>query len=172
VIAEDVGIEEANRGALGELYARHAQGAGRLAYLLTGERQLAEDLVQDAFVRVAQRFVHLRDPGAFDAYLRKTIVNLANSYFRRRVVERRHLQRESAARPGRVDETDRSDREALKGVLLRLPLRQRTAIVLRFYEDLPERHVAELMGCRPGTVRALVFQGMTTLRQRMVVSDD
>src|ERR671925_1042326 len=77
-------------GRLGELYLRHADAAVRLAYLLTGDRSLAEDLAQDAFVRLAGRLVHLRDPGAFDAYLRRTIVNLSNSHFRRKV-ERAYL---------------------------------------------------------------------------------
>src|SRR5437016_11762255 len=80
-------------GRLGELYVRHADDAVRLAYLLTGDRALAEDLVQDAFVRLAGRLVHLRDPDAFDAYLRRTVVNLSNSYFRRRKVERAYLER-------------------------------------------------------------------------------
>src|SRR5947208_13489642 len=80
-------------GRLGELYLRHADDAVRLAYLLTGERALAEDLVQDAFVRLAGRLAHLRDPGAFHAYLRRTVVNLSNSYFRRRKVERAYVER-------------------------------------------------------------------------------
>src|SRR2546430_17547386 len=78
-------------GRLGELYVRHADDAIRLAYLLTGDRALAEDLVQDAFVRLAGRLAHLPDPGAFEAYLRRTVANLRNSHFRRRKVERRDL---------------------------------------------------------------------------------
>ena len=82
---------------LADLYARHADGALRLSYLLTGDGALAEDLVQDAFVRVAGRLLHLRDPGGFHAYLRKTIVNLARSHYRRRAVERRYLERQTEA---------------------------------------------------------------------------
>src|SRR2546425_9958607 len=81
-------------GRLGELYVRHGDAAVRLAYLLTGDRALAEDLVQDAFVKLAGRLVHLRDPGAFDAYLRRTVVNLANSYYRRKRLERAYLKRQ------------------------------------------------------------------------------
>src|SRR2546430_8663604 len=89
-------------GRLGELYRDHAEPALRLAYLLTGDRGLAEDLVQEAFVRVAGRFVQLRDPDAFGAYLRRAVVNLANSHFRRRRVERTYLARaqSEAGRPG------------------------------------------------------------------------
>src|SRR5919108_2051044 len=86
-------LAAANPGRLGELYLQHADDAVRLAYLLTGDRTLAEDLVQDAFVRLAGRLVHLRDPGAFHAYLQRTVVNLSRSYFRRKKVERAYLER-------------------------------------------------------------------------------
>jgi DNA-directed RNA polymerase specialized sigma24 family protein len=81
------------RGSLGDLYVRHAPESIRLAFLLTGDRALAEDLVQEAFARLVGRLRHLRDPGAFGAYLRRTIVNLATSHFRHRLVERAHLER-------------------------------------------------------------------------------
>src|SRR6266581_3277559 len=87
----------ADTGRIGELYLQHADAAVRLAYLLTGDRALAEDLVQDAFVRLAGRLIHLRDPGAFDAYLRRTVVNLSHSYFRRKRVERAYLARARGA---------------------------------------------------------------------------
>lgn len=159
-----------DQGRLGELYVRHAAGAARLAYLLTGDREVAEDLVQDAFVRLAGRLAHLRDPGAFDAYLRRTVVNLSNSYFRRRRVERLYLKRaqasfdpDGAVRLGRSVE----EREVLWEALRRLPQRQRSAIVLRFYEDLSEARTADLLKCRPGTVKSLVSRGLETLRDEM-----
>src|SRR5439155_3860563 len=71
-----------DQGRLGRLYRQHAAGAVRLAFLLTGDRGLAEDLVHDAFVRLAGRFRDLRNPDAFEWYLRRTVVNLARSHFR------------------------------------------------------------------------------------------
>src|SRR5256885_9210030 len=100
---EDVLVSEAEHGRLAELYARHAAEAIRLAYLLTGDRQLAEDVVQDAFVKLAGRLVHLRDPRAFDGYLRRTVVNLTNSAFRRKRLERAYLRR-TATEPAREAE--------------------------------------------------------------------
>src|SRR5438874_6233710 len=117
-------------GRLGELYLRHADDAVRLAYLLTGDRALAEDLVQDAFVKLAGRLLHLRDPGAFEAYLRRTVVNLANSHFRRRKVEQRYVEREGVLPSVHADGPDVGTREAARAALLTLPVRQRTAIVL------------------------------------------
>ncbi len=157
-------------GKLGELYVRHADDAVRLAYLLTGDLALAEDLVQDAFVRLAGRLVHLRDPGAFDAYLRRTVMNLSNSHFRRKKVERAYLARaRGAIRTQDGPWSDRSveDRDPLWQALGRLSRRQRVAIVLRFYEDLPEREVAEILKCRPGTVKSLVSRGLETLRNEI-----
>jgi DNA-directed RNA polymerase specialized sigma24 family protein len=88
----EMGAEAPNRSRrLGELYERSAPGGYRLAFLLTGDPMLAEDLVQEAFVRFVSRLDHLRDPGAFDGYLRRTIVNLSKNVPRRRAVERSHI---------------------------------------------------------------------------------
>jgi RNA polymerase sigma-70 factor (sigma-E family) len=155
---------------LDELYRRHAGGAVRLAYLLLQDRTVAEDIVQDAFIRVAGRLIHLRDPGAFDAYLRRTVVNLSHSYVRRKMVERAFLKRETAAAErgtARWPSSTLEDREVLWEALGRLPERQRVAIVLRFYEDLPEVQVAEILRCRPGTVKSRVSRGLEALRQEM-----
>jgi RNA polymerase sigma-70 factor (sigma-E family) len=167
MLSADVDRATVDTGRLGELYVRHAQEAVRLAYLLTGDRALAEDLVQEAFVRLAGRLVHLRDPGAFDAYLRRTVVNLSRSHFRRRKVERAYLRRTGAAPEARADVgADRSfeDREVLWRALQRLSPRQRAAIVLRFYEDLSEHRVAEILSCPPGTVKSLVSRGLAAMR--------
>jgi RNA polymerase sigma factor (sigma-70 family) len=77
---------------LAELYRRHVPGAVRLAYLMTGDRVLAEDLAQDAFVRLTGRFAHIRNPDAFPAYLRRTVVNLVKNHYRRLKMERSHLE--------------------------------------------------------------------------------
>jgi len=154
-------------GRLGELYLRHANDAVRLGYLLTGDRALAEDLVQDAFVRMAGRLRHLRDPGAFEPYLRRTVVNLSKSHFRRANVERAYVSRAGGA----LDPSAQApagpaleDRDALWRAMDRLSSRQRAALVLRFYEDLSERETADVLRCRPGTVKSLVSRGLETLR--------
>jgi RNA polymerase sigma-70 factor (sigma-E family) len=152
-------------GRLGELYARHVPEAIRLAYLLTANRTLAEDLAQEAFVRLYGRFQDLRNPDAFPAYLRRTVVNLANSHFRRRKVERAFLEREGglATAPG----ADPDDRRRVREALQTLPYRQRAAVVLRYYEDLPEAQTAEVLRCRPGTVKSLLSRGLEALRREL-----
>jgi RNA polymerase sigma-70 factor (sigma-E family) len=147
---------------LSELYVRHAPEALRLAYLLTGDRALAEDLVQDAFVRMAGRLLHLRSSQMFAAYLRTTVVNLARSHGRRKAVERRYAQRPVAVQTAAA--FDPSDRDELRTALMALPIRQRTAVVLRYFEDLSERQVADVMRCRPSAAKSLIARGVTSLR--------
>jgi RNA polymerase sigma-70 factor (sigma-E family) len=152
-------------GSLGDLYVRHAPEGIRLAFLLTGDRVLAVDLVQ-AFTRLVGRLRHLRDPGVFGAYLRRTIVNLATSHFRRRRVERAYLERSATALEAEINPNQELD-ATMHEALLRLPERQRTAIVLRFYEDLSDVQTAEILRCSPGTVRSLVSRGLKTLRSEL-----
>jgi RNA polymerase sigma factor (sigma-70 family) len=129
VAQPEVAVEE-GRPSLAELYEQTAPGAVRLAYLLTGDRSVAEDITQDAFVRVSGRLTHLREGGAFDAYLRRAVVNLAKNHFRRRAVERSFLERTPPAPASPGHEQPLVEREATMAALARLPQRQRAAIVL------------------------------------------
>jgi RNA polymerase sigma-70 factor (sigma-E family) len=157
--------EQTHTSRLAEVYERSAPAGFRLAYLLTGDRALAEDLVQEAFLRFVGRLHHLRDPDAFDGYLRRTIVNLSKDTFRRRAVERSYVERHTAElREGHTD-PDVAGYESMRAALLSLPQRQRAAIVLRYYEDLPESEIADLLHCRPATVRSLVARGLESLRR-------
>lgn len=160
-------------GSLEERYVRHAPEAVRLAYLLTGDAATAEDLAHEAFIKVAGRFHHLRNPEAFAAYLRKTVVNLSMSHHRRKRVERDHLAREaSRPAPTSVDPPDVEGRDELRLALRALPERQRAAVVLRYYEDLSEQQVAHAMGCSVTAARSLVFRAMETLRTQIPRGDD
>jgi RNA polymerase sigma-70 factor (sigma-E family) len=156
------------RSRLEALYDAHARSALRLAYLLTGDRHLAEDLVQDAFVRVSGRFVDLRAPEAFGGYLRRTIINLSHGYFRRLKVERNYLQRERS-RATRDEEMlpDIEGRDELVAALARLPARQRTAVALRYFEDLSEQQAADAMDCSVSAMKSLVNRATTTLREHL-----
>ena len=156
------------QGGLTEVYERNAAGAVRLAYLITSDPDLAQDIAQEAFARVAGRFRHLRFPEAFDAYLRRTVVNLCNSHFRHERVVRTTLEREAAEASNRtVEGPDLGLRDQLWAALLRLPVRQRTAVVLRYYEDQSDGQIAEAMRCSRSAARSLVSHGVETLRTAM-----
>src|SRR4029078_1516466 len=167
--ARTEGATTATGGRLEDLYLRYADGAARLAYLLTGDRLVAEDIVQAAFVKLAGRLAHLRDPGAFDTYLRRTVVNLSRSYWRRKKVEGADLKREKGAirAEGVAGGSSIVDRELLWRAMAGLTERQRAAIVLRFYEDLSEADVAEILRCRPGTAKSLVSRGLEAMRHEI-----
>ena len=155
---------------LNELFLLHASRMGRLAYLLTGDRATADDLVQDAFLRLARSFAHLRNVEAFESYFRRIVVNLAHNHNRRRRLELSYLERAAVlACPGRAEPSldHVADRMRLRDALLRLPPRSRAAVVLRYYEDLSELQIAEVMRCRPGTVKSLVSHGMAQLREEI-----
>lgn len=147
--------------AFDELYDRHATRALRLAVLLVGDRDRAEDLVADAFARVLP---HWRRGTVLDfgPYLRTAVVN----GFRARI--RRDAREHDLAAPvddAPVDFGDLiADRTLLAAALRQLPDRQRCAIVLRYYEDLPEREVAELLDCPLGTAKASIWRGLARLR--------
>jgi RNA polymerase sigma-70 factor (sigma-E family) len=153
-------------GELADLYVRHVPAANRLGFLLTGDRSQAEDLVHDAFVRCVGRFGHLRAHEAFDAYLRRTIVNLHTSRLRRLRVEREWLSKETA-RLGRGTSglPDVPAREDMWRRLQTLPAPQRAALVLPYYEDLSERETAGALRCSVAAVKSLTARAMTALRE-------
>ena len=152
------------------MYAEHAGPAMRLAFLLTGDKHLAEDLVHDAFIRMFSRFRHRREPDSFGAYLNRTIVNLSRDHFRRRARETKHLESERAAVSRATAEPNVEERYALLSMLQVLPPRQRAAVVLRHYQDLSERQVADALDCSHGAAKALIARGMEALRAEMEVN--
>lgn len=149
---------------LADLYDEHAPAALRLAYLLTRDENAAEDLCQEAFVRVGARLGRLRDPDRAAGYLFRTVVNLSRGHgrgLRRRWAVEARLRQAPAAR--REEQLGGAVTEAL----LALPQRQRAAVFFRYFEDLSERETAEVLGCTVGAVRSLTFRAMETLRNRL-----
>jgi RNA polymerase sigma factor (sigma-70 family) len=154
--AEPMGLARSEQAAtFAEFYGEHFVEAARLASLLTNSREAAQDLAQDAFVAIHRRWSKVAEPRA---YLRRAVVNACHSYHRRRILERRQ-----AASPLR--RTACLDAHELFDAIAMLPYRQRAALVLRFYCDLPEDEIATVLGCRPATVRSLVHRGLQQLRK-------
>jgi RNA polymerase sigma factor (sigma-70 family) len=146
------------------VYRRNRAPLLRLARLLTGSETLAEDVVHDAFVGLSRNWGHVANPAG---YLRTSVVNLSRTVHRR--TSRDREKRERAARlGGQRLVTNQPDLDETWAVLCRLPDRQRAALVLRFYEDLPEAEIARLLGCRPGTVKSLLHRGLAKVREAMV----
>lgn len=151
-------------GRLEDIYRNHAPAAMRLAYLLTGNRDDAADLVQDSFIRIARRLYYLRSNSAFSAYLRQTVTRLAITRARRKRLERGLLVGPRLTETESLNEVGIADRQVLLAALSSLPPRQRAAIVLRYYEDLSEERAAEILGTSPKAVNSLIGRGLRHLR--------
>jgi RNA polymerase sigma-70 factor (sigma-E family) len=153
------------REGYAEVFRVHHDAALRLAYLLCGDPHRAEEAVAEAFAKV---WPHWQRGRVADerAYLRRAVVNELRSRARRRAVEHREADRRKAT--GRGDPTGQEqalERHGLLLALAELPARQRAVVVLRFYEDLSEAAIAEVLGMRPGTVKSQTSRGLARLRQ-------
>lgn len=138
-----------------DLYTEQFAPMVRLAVALTGSDAIAEDLVHDAFVRVHARYQHVQYPVA---YLRRAVVNACRSAARRSQHERSRTRLELLGQ-------SELQPDELFDALSRLAYRQRAALVLQFYEGLTQAEIAEVLGCREGTVASLVHRGLAQLRR-------
>lgn len=147
------GTEEASFDAV---YRRQAVSMVRLAVLLVGSRQQAEEIVQDAFAELFERWDGIERP---TAYLRTCVVNGCRRAHRQRQRDKREAVKARGREPAALDADHLADALAM------LPARRRAAIVLRYYEDLPEAEIAKAIGVRPGTVKSLLHRGLAQLRE-------
>ncbi len=146
--------EPEGRPSFGEFYAGHFTDLVRLATLLSGSADTAPDLVQDCFVRLHGRWSSVREPLP---YVRRSVVHACASHHRSSARARRQPPPEERRTELGADE--------LGDALAALPSRQRAAVVLRYYGDLPDADIARALRCRPGTVRSLIHRALADLRR-------
>lgn len=160
---------EGTRGVTGDLreaFEEHYLSLLKFCVLLTGRREIAEDLAQEAFMRVAGRLADL-PPVGVGPYLRRTAVNLSRKRLRPLRAEARALVRRGLPQSTH-DPTERQvEQDRIWAAVRRLPTRQRACLVLRYYEDLPERDVAEILGCTLGTVKSQTSHALDKLRKEL-----
>jgi RNA polymerase sigma-70 factor (sigma-E family) len=152
----------------------------RAAWILTGDVHLAEDLLQTALVKVLPRWERLERDGSLEPYLRKTMINTATSWWRRKwhgelpsgQVPGGTAQRvpgwEPAGGGAAFDAVD--DRSVLGAALRALPTRQRAVVLLRYYLDMSEAETAAMLGCSQGTVKSQSSKALATLRGRLAAT--
>lgn len=154
-------------------YQAHYRSLLRLAALLLDDQSSCEDVVQEAFIRVHSARRRVREPEKILAYLRQTVVNLSRSTLRRRILGLRLLPKPmpdmASAEEGAYDALER---DQLKAALQRLQRRQREVLVLRYYADLTEAQVAEVLGVSVGAVKAYGSRGLAALRVLMESGHD
>jgi RNA polymerase sigma-70 factor (sigma-E family) len=151
--------------ALTALYTSHYRRLVRLAALLLDDVGTSEEVVQDAYVKMHGSWGRIRDPDAAVGYLRTTVVNLARSRLRRRMVAQKHAPKPMPdAASAEYGALEQLERDRLIEALRKLPTRQRECLVLRYYGDLSEVQIAETMGISTGAVKSHASRGMSALR--------
>jgi RNA polymerase sigma-70 factor (sigma-E family) len=164
------GLDRARDVDLADLYAAHYQDLVRLAGFLLGNAARAEDIAQDAFVRIAASSVTLRDPDRAHGYLRSVVVNSCRAAHRHgRVVDKHSRRLKVAELVGSAEEHAFTafDRDELVVALRSLAPRKREVVVLRHYCDMSEAQVADLLGISVGTVKSSTARGLKDLAAAM-----
>lgn len=159
------------------LFDEHYTRLRDLAYVILGDRNFAEEIVMEAFLKTFTGWNRIRDLDRADAYLRRAVVNLCRSKIRRKVVEARSnaitYRRDERKAPDWDPDIHEESRELWTAVK-DLPPRQRACIVLRYVEDLPEGDIAEIMDCSVGTVRSQLSRARRKLEASLegVLTED
>jgi RNA polymerase sigma-70 factor (sigma-E family) len=149
-----------------QFVAEHLDELARTAYLLVSDEREAEDLVQDCLFRVARRWRRVRRMEMPVAYTRRILINLAADGARTRARRRVELEPSIVMPEPFIDPlAAHDDRAELLGALAVLPVRQRAVLILRYFNDLTETQVAEILGCSPGTVKSSAARGLARLRE-------
>jgi RNA polymerase sigma-70 factor (sigma-E family) len=154
--------------AIAALFQEHARSLVRLARLFADDRNAAEDLVQEAFLRLRRSFHHIESPDRTAAYLRSIVLNLARDHNRRGLMSLRHRVPEEESRLSAVDRiVMREDQQQVIDALRALPRRQRDCVTLRYYLDLSIADIAMTLGISVNSVKTHLQRGMTVLETRL-----
>jgi len=155
-----------------EWVAQRGAALLRFAYLITRDHARAEEAVQDALLAASSRWTRIcrgHDP---EAYVRRSIVNADISRWRR------FFRRETPAADPAVESAGpdhavaQAEQDAVWALCATLPTKQRAAVVLRYYEDLPDAEIAEILDCSPATVRSQIHRALATLRTTLTTAEE
>jgi RNA polymerase sigma-70 factor (sigma-E family) len=162
-------VEWANADeAIAVLFQEHARSLVRLARLFADDRNAAEDLVQEAFIRLRRSLHRIESPERTAAYLRSIVLNLARDHNRRGLMSLRHRMPEEENRlSAEARIVVREDQQQVIDALQALPLRQRDCLVLRYYMDLSIPDVAATLGISVNSVKTHLQRGMAVLEARL-----
>jgi RNA polymerase sigma-70 factor (sigma-E family) len=165
-------VNEQAREAFRGYVAARSTALLRTAYMLTGNRADAEDLLQTALAKTYLAWESIRDRDSIDAYVRRVMVNTRTSWWRRRKHFKEIVTDDVLEKPVTRDATDDVVlHDALWTALSSLPTTQRAAVVLRYYEDLSEADTAQLLGVSVGTVKSTTARALAKMRQHPGLRD-
>lgn len=146
-----------------EFVLARGRALSRTAYLLTGDRHSADDLLQTALMKTVQRWRQVVAGGQPEAYVRRVMINQRTSWWRRARYDRPSRREVTASVSDIADGA--TERVALARALAQLPPRQRTIVVLRFYDDCSVADTAAALGCSTGTVKSQTHHALARLRR-------
>jgi RNA polymerase sigma-70 factor (sigma-E family) len=157
-------VRDSAEAAVAALYQASAVGLIRLAFVMLGDLESAEDVVQEAFCGLYRQWGRLKDAERATFYLRTSVLNGCRSALRRRILRRRVLpEQPPAVVSAEAVVVSGEEREEVFRAVGKLPHRQREALVLRFYLDLSDDEIARIMGIRPSTVRSTMVRALDAL---------
>ena len=165
-------MDEQGREAFRTYVAARSPGLLRTAYLLTGSRADAEDLLQTTLAKTYLAWDRILERDAVDGYVRRVMVNTQTSWWRRRRVTEYATDDLPERAAGRDATEDHALHDALWSALATLPKRQRAMVVLRYYEDLSEAETAHVLGVSVGTVKSTTSRALAKLRDTSGLRDD
>jgi RNA polymerase sigma factor (sigma-70 family) len=162
--------------AFGQLIARHERTALALAFATVGEASAASDVVQDAFLRAWQRMGELKDPARFGAWLGRIVRNMATDAVRRRrgppaePLDDRHVAAAATANEA-AGAADQDLHRSIDAALAMLDDVTRSAVVLRYFEDLSSKQIGELLELSPAAVDMRLSRARAQLREKLTLED-
>jgi RNA polymerase sigma-70 factor (ECF subfamily) len=154
---------------LEDLVANHQGSLFAFLYRMCGDADLAEELMQETFVRALQAAKRYRPTAAISTWLFSIAANLIRDRWRRQARRSQELPLEELALPGPGTTEDQALRhmgfEEVREALVQLPLEQRSALILRYYHDLSYEEIAQVLACPIGTVRSRIHNGLARLKR-------
>ena len=162
-----------NEQEVAALFRRHYTPMCRLAYVILADAHVAEEVVMDALLKTFSGWGRIRDAASTEAYLRRAVVNGCRSKIRRKAVESRAavVIKNRMRAPDEWADLGTDTRREVWQAVQRLPERQRACVVLRYFEDLPETEIAELMECSVGTVKSQLHKARARLEKTLTAAE-
>lgn len=161
-------VASSKKRAVEVLFESHYDPMCRLAFVILGDAWLAEEIVMEAMLKTFSGWGRLREPDRADVYLRRAVINLCRSRIRRAILERKAPPVTERTHP----QSDLHERDEILTAVRALPERQRACVVLRYYEDLSESQIAEILDCSTGTVKSQLHKARAHLARLLEERDD
>lgn len=167
-VADTTAVDITDDQFIATMFQHHGSGLVRMVRMFVDDRNAAEDLVQEAFIRLARSRHRIHDSSKAAAYLRSIVLNLARDHNRRGLVSLRHHLPSDPLRASLEDTIElREDQRMVIDALRDLPHRQRDCLILRYYDELPVPDIGEVLGISVNSVKTHLTRGLRSLEAKL-----